>query len=515
MQFIESEKSLFVSCDRKFYEGTPYFSIVIQINIPSGAIPVTVVVNANTGHVNLTKLFQDLQNGVRANQKAFLDFRYLKSVLMYIDTYSLLKYGHVHYTYNGHNIYNAVNDDDILRSDHTALTLHPDLMNKGKVVKSSLLQEVPNEIYGEKYNGRYNDCKGQYGDYHLIAKMMNYISPVYEIVNNAFIAFMLPIVSAKGETLLSTMNDPVMNIRSAIGKNTIQETVKHITETDEKLPIYDSSLQSIIAKKESSKGTDAEQWSLDYLKRFIPDIESCSNQPCSCDLYSPSLKIRVEVKCNNGSEKLSANEEKFHRDCHVHAEDTNVFVYLNLNPTTTAVSRVEINPLRFYINIADFNESIVKIIIETAKSYNMVHTVGNVSKITGNILIRDGRTMLREAISAELPSMIIDSFNDTVNMVKEEYKNEPMSERIKGRNARIDMQNENIERFFNEHRTEFIDGLAKGYTYDIYKQWCLNNGIQHLRYEEFNTSFARHCKDTRVKTESGSSKRIWRIPIRK
>ncbi len=515
MHPIQPEKALFVSGERKFYDGTPYFSTVIHINVMDGSIPVNIVVNSETGYVNLTRLFQDLQNGVRANQKAFADFRYLKSVLMYIDTYSLLRFGHVHYSYNGRNIYNLDNDGDILRSDHTALVLHPDLVNKGKVVKSTLLQEVPGEIYGEKYNGRYNDCKGQYGDYHLIAKMMNYISPVYEIVNNAFIAFMLPIVSAKGETLLSTMNDPVMDIRSAIGKNAIQESVQHITETDEALPINDSSLQSIIAKKESSKGTDAEQWSLEYLKRYIPDIESCSNQSCSCDLYSPSLKIRIEVKCNNGSEKLSANEEKFHRDCHVRALDTNVFVYLNLNPTTTAVSRVEINPLRFYINIADFNESIVKIIIETAKSYNTVHIVGNVSKITGNILIRDVRTMLREAISAELPTMIIDSFNDAVKMVKEEYENEPTNERIKGRQARIDMQNENIDRFFNEHRKEFTEGLAKKYTYDTYKQWCITNGVQHLRYEEFNSSFARHCRDTRVKTQNGSSKRIWRIPIRK
>ena len=511
---IEAERSLFVSGERVFYEGTPYFSTTININLTDKTIPIKIVVNSKTGHINLTKAFMDLQNGVDAKYKAFLDFRYLKGVLMYIDTYSMLRYGHVHYLYNGRNIYN-ISDSDLLKTDHNHISLHPDLMNKGKVVKASLLQEVPNEIYSEKYNGRHNDCKGQYGDYHLIAKMMNYISPVYEIVNNAFIAFMLPIISAKGETLMSTMNDPVMNIRSAIGKNIIQESVQHITETDEKLPINDNSLQSIIAKKESSKGTDAEAWSLEYLKRYIPDIESCSSQPCSCDLYSPSLKIRVEVKCNNGSEKLSANEEKFHRDCHVHAEDTNVFVYLNLNPTTTAVSRVEVNPLRFYINIADFNESIVKIIIETAKSYNTVHIVGNVSKITGNILIRDIRTMLREAISTELPSMIIDSFNDTVNIVKEEYKNEPMSERIKGRNARIEMQNKNIEQFFNEHRSEFIDGLAKGYTYDIYKQWCLTNGVQHLRYEEFNTSFARHCKDTRVKAENGSSKRIWRIPIRK
>lgn len=511
---LDSEKPLFVSGNMEIYTGTPYFSTTININTNAGPIPIKIIVNSETGHINLTKAFFDLQKGVGAKYKAFNDFRYLKSVMLYVDTFSLMKYGHPHYKYNSDNIYN-ISDDQLLTTDQTSITIHPDLLNKGKMVKTSLLQEVPNEIYGEKYNGRYNDCKGQYGDYHLIAKMMNYISPVYEIVNNAFIAFMLPIVSAKGATLLSTMNDPVMNIRSEIGKNIIQESVLHITETDENLPINDSSLQSIIAKKESSKGTDAEVWTLEYLKQYIPDIESCSSQACSCDLYSPSLKTRVEVKCNNGSEKLSNNEEKFHRDCHVCALDTNIFVYLNLNPTTTAVSRVEINPLRFYINISDFNESIVKIIIETAKSYDTVHTVGNVSKITGNILIRDVRTMLREAISMELPSMIIDSFNDTINMVKEEYKNEPMSERIKGRNARIEMQNENIERFFKEHRAEFIDGLAKGYTYDIYKQWCLTNNIQHLRYEEFNTSFARHCKDTRVKAENGSSKRIWRIPIRK
>lgn len=514
MYALDSEKPLFVSGNRELYAGTPYFSTTININTNAGSIPIKIVVNSETGHINLTKAFFDLQKGVGAKYKAFNDFRYLKSVMVYVDTLSLMKYGHPHYKYNSNNIYN-VSDDQLLTIDQTSITIHPDLLNKGKMVKASLLQEVPNEIYGEKYNGRYNDCKGQYGDYHLIAKMMNYISPVYEIVNNAFIAFMLPIVSAKGETLISTMNHPVMNIRSAIGKNTIQESMQYITETNETLPINDSSLQTIIAKKESSKGTDAEAWSLEYLKRYIPDIESCSSQACSCDLYSPSLKIRVEVKCNNGSEKLSANEEKFHRDCRVRALDTNVFIYLNLNPTTTAVSRVEINPLRFYINIADFNESIVKIIIETAKSYNTVHTVGNVSKITGNILIRDVRTMLREAITAELPSMIIDSFNDTVKMVKEEYKNEPMNERIKGRQARIDMQTENIERFFNEHRAEFIDGLAKRDTYDIYMQWCLTNGVQHLRYEEFNVSFDRYCKESRVKTENGSSKRIWRIPIRK
>ena len=514
MHSIEAERSLFIAGQCETYKDTPYFATNITIN-GRDAIRIKLIVNSDTGHVNLTRLFHDLQTGVNAKEKYFRDYRYLRSTMIYTDAYSLLRYGHRHYTYNGTNIYDRITDDDLLHIPINDIKFNADIVNKGKVIKASLLQEVPDEIYSEFYNGKYNDCKGQYGDYHLISEMMNYISPIYRVINNAFIAFMLPIVSAKGETLLSTMNDPVINIRSAIGRNSIQESVKYITKTDETLPMNDSSLQAIIAKKESSKGTEAEAWSLEYLKRYIPDIESCSNQPCSCDLYSPSLKIRVEVKCNNGSEKLAANEEKFHRDCHVHAEDTKVFVYLNLNPTTTAVSRVEINPLRFYINIADFNESIVKIIIETAKNYDTVHTVGNVSKITGNILIRDVRTMLREAISAELPSMIIDSFNDTVKMVKEEYKNEPMSERIKGRNARIDMQNENIERFFNEHRTEFIDGLAKGYTYDIYKQWCLANGIQHLRYEEFNTSFARHCKDTRVKTENGSSKRIWRIPIRK
>ena len=44
-----------------------------------------------------------------------------------------------------------------------------------------------NELIGEIFNGLPNELKGTYGEYNLITKMMSYVSPMYEIINNEFI----------------------------------------------------------------------------------------------------------------------------------------------------------------------------------------------------------------------------------------------------------------------------------------------------------------------------------------
>ena len=480
--------------ERVIYEDTPYYGVNINIKFSSISIPVKLVINKETKYVNLSRLFAELLKGANAKSKTFMDYKYLKLVLIFVDTYSLMKYGHVHFTYNNKNIYN-VPDDKLLTSDPASINIHPDLMNKGKVIKHTLFCEVPNEIYGEKYNLKYNDCKGQYGEYILISKMLTYISPIYEVIANDIMNFIRKII----ETDISELD-------------TIQEETELKQEGQESF--MDDDLRTILDKTCVSKGNDAEAWALKIFNKYIPDMKNCSYTPKSCDLYSPSLKIRVEVKCHPRSEKPLVNEEKFHRDCHACIEDTNVFVYLNLNPTSTMVSRIEVDPLRIYIGIKDFNENIVKLIIETSKNYNAKRAVGAVGKLTGNIVIQDVRTMLQDTLENEFTTTIIKHFNDTIEMVRKEYEETPKGERIKGRNQRINENKGNILRFFEENKSLFEEGYPKAKTYGVYLEWCNSNAIQHIRNEEFNSVFVDFCKDTRRINEDGSRTRIWRIPIR-
>jgi hypothetical protein len=323
--------------------------------------------------------------------------------------------------------------------------------------------------------------------------MLTYISPIYEVIANEIMDFIRKII----ETDISEVY-------------TKQEETELIQSGQESF--MDDDLRTILDKTCTSKGNDAEAWALKIFNKYIPDMKNCSYTPKSCDLYSPSLKIRVEVKCHPRSEKPLVNEEKFHRDCHACIEDTNVFVYLNLNPTSTMVSRIEIDPLRIYVGINDFNENIVKLIIETSKNYNAKRAVGAVGKLTGNIVIQDVRTMLQDTLANEFTTTIIKHFNDTIDMVRKEYEETPKGERIKGRNQRINEHKGNILRFFEENKSLFEEGCPKAKTYGIYLEWCNTNVIQHIRNEEFNSVFIDFCKDSRRINPDGSSTRIWRIP---
>lgn len=504
--------------EREIYNDTPYYGVNIDIKFSTRSIPVKLVINKETKFVNLSRVFGDLQKGANAKYKAFMDYKHLKSVLLFADTYSLIKYGHVHFTYEKRNIYNLP-DDKLLTSDPINVVINPDLTNKGKIIKYNLLCEVSNEVYGEKNNTKYNDCKGQYGEYIMISKMLTYISPIYEVIVNEVMDFIRKIIETDSSEL-DTIQEQKMLIQEKIStQKEILNQKEEIPIQEENIPIQegqesfmDDDLRTILDKTCFSKGNDAEDWVLKIFNKYIPDMKNCSYTPKSCDLYSPSLKIRVEVKCHPRSEKPLINEEKFHRDCHACIEDTNVFVYLNLNPTSTMVSRIEVDPLRIYLGIKDFNENIVKLIIETSKNYNAKRIVSAVGKLTGNIVIQDIRTILQDTLANEFTDTIINCFNDTIDMVRKEYEETPKGERIKGRNRRINEHKEDILRFFEENKSLFEEGYPKTKTYEKYLDWCNINTIQQIRNEEFCSVFVEFCKDSRKRNPDGTSTRIWKIP---
>lgn len=140
-------------------------------------------------------------------------------------------------------------------------------------------------------------------------------------------------------------------------------------------------LRKIIRDKDSNhKGRAAEDWMLMFMRTVIPDLESCREIPHACDLYSKSLKIRIEIK-----NILSSKEEirkdattRFERDCIEHINDTNLFVFVNIAYNDHVQTHMQDKPLRLYVNGKDMNKHMLQFIVQTAN--HMLGSKCNVCK---------------------------------------------------------------------------------------------------------------------------------------
>ena len=558
---MKSNVSLFALKDKQYYKNTPYFKTNIEINNGiNSTITIGLVVNSLTGQVNLTKLFQELQNGVKNKKKNFMDWRYLLETMKYTDCYSLMKYGHVHYYYDGKPIYdlsvkkntddtddNSDNNDEVVElslNNIKDLRIRAELTNKGKVVKTSLITEAK-EIFGEIYNKYPNECKGQYGDYHLINRMMNYISFNYEVINNEFIAFILPLLSSDNTNMIKEMSSPEIQINALLDENIPDESdiKKNILNEDEELI-------EIMKIDNSKKGKLAEKWTENYMKQWIPDIKSCADTKESCDLYSESLGIRVEVKCRNESEKIRNGLNKFHRDVKIHENDTKLFIYLDLCKTSTIDTRIEISPLRLYLNGSDLNEKMMKFIVSTCKSYNKMNYSEYTGEIDSNIVLKSARKNIEEGFK-QLRDLYIVKTEELINEIL--TKNEQMNESgdgkatneikinadeptneikkndiAKNENSIIPTNNEEIKRikmipgvdinrlmkhalgvkeFIEANKDKFVIGYYVSKSYDFYLNWCKTNLRQTLLRREFDTVMKNLCINKRISTDPYTGER--------
>lgn len=221
-------KPMFTSSDKEFYADSPYYAITITINLPYSEIPVRIIVNKENGFINLSRIFEDLQKGLKIKQTEFKDFQHLKTTHLYVDIYSLMNFGHVHYTYNSQNIY-GIPDTEIFSIDLKNIPIRSGVKGKNSnTLKISAIQQFPNEIYGE-YNGKKGEFHGQFGDYRLVPKIMSYISPSYEMISDEFVRYLYSCLSTNESKNKQTTNEIVQadNIQKGSDfMNTFQEYMR-------------------------------------------------------------------------------------------------------------------------------------------------------------------------------------------------------------------------------------------------------------------------------------------------
>lgn len=490
---MNGNTSLFAMKNKQFFVNTPYFKVDIDINNNiNSTITVGLVVNSLTGQVNLTKLFLELQNGVNNNKKNFMDWRYLMDTMKYVDCYSLMKYGHVHYYYENKPIYDIKDVSEMINSKQ--LKILPELTNKGKVVKTSLISEAE-EIYGEIYNGYPNECKGQYGDYHLITKMMSYISINYEIINNEFVSFIIPVLSDKSSTMIEEINRQENKIMIALDNGIPENSIikKNIFD--------DKNLSEILSINNSTKGKLAENWTLNYMKKWFPDIKSCADIPESCDLISDSAGIRVEVKCRYDSEKRKNGICKFHRDVNKHENDTKLFIYLDLCRTSLIKTHIEINPLRLYINGNDLSDDLMNFVSETCLNLNNLHVAEYSGNINSNILVKSTKQMFDEML-AELKNQFKPTLETLINeYVSSSNGEETSSENLVKNKTRVEKYMNTVKEFVCDNIDKFNTGYYVTKSYDLYVNWCRENKKQNIMKKEFNTIMKTLCENRRILTD--------------
>lgn len=464
-----STRALFEARDRRFYEGTPYFSTTIRINLcDESSHDILLIVNSTTGYVNLSKLYKDLRVAAGVAERNYSDWKYTLSTVQYIDAYSLLHYGHVHFTFRGDHIYKT-NNEITLNSDFERLLIKDELKHKGKLTQISALSEAP-ELFGENYNGYPNDIKGQYGDYHLITEMMNSISPKFKIINNEFIAFMIPHLNSHDETIIDEINDKTHQLASLLGLDE-----KELKE-----------LQEIQSDKTTYKGKRAERFVFNILKEQIPDIEDCSMKPHSMDLYSETLKTRFEIKCWESAEKITTNLNKFHSDCISCAENTNLFVYIDLSKRSPIEFHVETNPLRVYISLRDFNRHSISFIIQTASMFDIQRTTEKGRNITSKIIVRDIRQCIIEAMKEELKTL-----SPEIRSVYDEIAGSMIKQSLPKPLVDKDIQE------FVDSTPEFRVGLHQKQSHPMYIEWAQRNHKLLFKKTIFYSELRKICDERR------------------
>lgn len=245
------------------------------------------------------------------------------------------------------------------------------------------------------------------------------------------------------------------------------------------------------------------------------NVKLVSNQPHTCDIQIINEKILVEVKAVK--KDLTANDVKFINDILAHPTTINAGIYVNFFDDSIK-TRIEFNPLRFYINKYDFDDKMLILIKntidfyerklldtrETNRQFNSIAKIKEIEQAAIDYFYIDFKRILmgimaRAKLDPDLKDLPIHS-SDITNPEKLN-KDVAVAQSIKEIEESL---KEFIGKNYNKFNTEYFTLQAKNDAVEYLKSKGLPNpGVQKIA-DIFNT----YLKTDRSKL-SGSKKLVY------
>lgn len=297
-----------------------------------------------------------------------------------IDEISQYLHGTPHFSYKGACIWK--DDGNIIPSL---------LSNRGNILKSSLEENEDNICYFIS-SGNSNPLKGTWYTYEMFPEILRLISIEFRILANHYESLLLPLLTDKDETFENHVN--WLNKQSLI-KDEVINKLKYIPE-----PFI--------------KGNETEKYIMDLLGEVFTNVKHVGTKKHSCDIYLKDDNIYVEVKCRK--DKVAKDYEKFRRDL----IERNATLGLYVNILYDEPTRIEFNPLCFYINVNDFSKDMLLMIKRTAENVNRIHDSSlDANKYLETMIVNKNITeKAMERLEVSLENII----NMTCARLKNKYK---------------------------------------------------------------------------------------------
>lgn len=284
---------------------------------------------------NSDKSEQKLRN--KAHDK-LMSWMRNKDNVDFIDRISLMLTGEYHFFYNDNPIWN---EDGTIIIDI--------LDSSGRVQIDKLTQKDDNIV--KKINAGNSPLSGIWLNFEFLPEMLRISNMNYRVLANHFQAVLLPYLSNKNLSLEQYTNNKQRKLLWSQKMLDEIDKCKSPVEKGKLMEKYVATLlREVFPNSEEQNKTGAE------------NVKIVSNHPHTCDIELINEKILVEVKAVKND--LTANDVKFINDVLAHPTTINAGIYVNLFDESL-ITRIEFNPLRFYINKYDFDDRILLVIKHT------------------------------------------------------------------------------------------------------------------------------------------------------
>ena len=265
-----------------------------------------------------------------------------KDNIDFIDRISLMLTGKYHFSYNDKSIWNENG------------TIIKDILDsKSRVQLDKLTHREDNIV--KKINAGNSPVSGTWLNFEFLPEMLRISNMNYRVLANHFQALLLPYLTNQNISFEQATSKLQRKLLWQMEMLNEIDTISNPGEKGKAMERYTTTLLREVFINSEEQNEHNEE-----------NVKLISNLPHTCDIQIINEKILVEVKAVK--KDLTANDVKFINDILAHPNTINAGIYVNFFDDSIK-TRMEFNPLRFYVNRYDFDDKMLTLIKNTIDFY--------------------------------------------------------------------------------------------------------------------------------------------------